>query len=38
MLHHNMEEEKTVTLRPVLALHGNAADFSQVSGKLLRKL
>lgn len=28
-----MEEEKTVTLRPVLALHGYAVDFSQKPGK-----
>ena len=29
-----MEEEKTVTLRPVLALHGYAVDFSQKPGKM----
>ena len=28
-----MEEEKTVTLRPVLALHGYAVDFSQGPGR-----
>ena len=28
-----MEEEKTVTLRPVLALHGYAVDLSQEPGK-----
>ena len=29
----HMEEEKTVTLRPVLALHGYAVDFSQGPGR-----
>ena len=29
----NMEEEKTVALHPVLALHGYAVDFSQAPGK-----
>lgn len=28
-----MEQEKTITLRPVLALHGYAMDFSQTPGK-----